>query len=134
VRLANVLPLIGFGNIAERVENYLRRAVNLYLWGFESEVVVMCGATLQAAYRERFTNSMMSQLGYVSDGDSFEARKYEEAALHQKVFTKEQRSLAARLRRARNAVVHTSPEVDMTAGEALPATAGLLACLFLDAN
>lgn len=129
-RLDDLLRLITWRNLSQRAEDYLYRATQLYLWGLAPESVVMCSATLEAAYQERFTDLDMFSLQITKKGSSFEAHQYESAAFASNVFSKSQRDLAGQVRNARNSVVHKHPTVDFPAKWALEVTAEILSCLF----
>lgn len=133
-RFGDLFQLIADRAVSERAAAYLDRATRLYLWGFEPEAIVMCAATLEAAYPERFEDRDMVRLRIlkIKDQDEYVPWQYELAAARSKpmVFSSKQRAMAETVRRARNDVVHNAPSVALRAQDALAFTAELLGCLF----
>ena len=129
-RLNDLLELVAERKMSERAAAYLDRATRLYLWGFEPEAVVMCGAVLEAAYEERFTDLEMFRLQIRKTGAQFDASQYEHAAGTAGVLSSGERRSARDIRRARNDVLHAVPSVALSAKEALSKTAVLLERLF----
>ena len=125
-RLADLLLLLDKREFTDIVAEYVRRAVRLFLWGLDSEAVVMCGASLEAAYREQFPDLTMLQLQIRKDGPAFEASQYEQAAVAAGVYSREELQQARRIRRARNDIVHRTADTDLPVRDALPWTVGLL--------
>ena len=129
-RVADLIAKMGRRHLGARATAFLDRATRLYLWGFEPECVVMCGAVLEAAYEERFSEQDLRAFGIAQADRECTARDYERAALVSGSFTPAEKKLAASIRRARNDIVHNAPGVGLSASEALDATAQLLDRLF----
>jgi hypothetical protein len=129
-RAADLIALIAHRKLSERAAAFLDRATRLYLWGFEPESVVLCASVLEAAYETRFSPMEMFRLQIVRKGTEYEPHEYEQAALAAGIFTKADKDLAARIRRARNDTIHNAPNTTVGAIEALQGTATLLDRLF----
>lgn len=52
-RALRLLGLLMAGGLSGSAAGFLKRAVSLYLWGFEPETAIMCRAALEAALIER---------------------------------------------------------------------------------
>lgn len=131
-RAPELVALLSSRRLSDRAAAFLDRAARLFLWGFEPETVVMCGSVLEAAYESRFTALDMIRLEITKkDKDAeYQAYQYEQAALASGVYSREQKDLAAKVRRARNDTLHNAPNTTFGAGDALKSTATLLGCLF----
>ncbi|MEA3246748.1 MAG: hypothetical protein U9Q74_11390 [Gemmatimonadota bacterium] len=101
-RLDDILPMLDDRRLSPRVEAYIWRAVWLFLWGWEPETVVMCGAAIEAAYRERFSDREMASIGATKDGPSYEPHQYERVAVDLGVLSRSQQVRARKIRTARN--------------------------------
>jgi len=64
-RLLTVLPLLLNRPVNRFTENYLSRVAQLHIWGFDSEVHVMCRAVLDSAFQELLpADRVRSALGW----------------------------------------------------------------------
>ena len=125
-RAVFLLALIADRPLSDRAAAFLDRATQLYLWGFAPESVVMCASVLEAAYEVRFPAEEMFRLQITKSGREYEPYEYEKAALAARVFTKSEKDLAGKVRRARNDTLHNAPNTALSAEDALTATADLL--------
>jgi hypothetical protein len=131
-RVLFLTELVAQRVMSERARAFLERATRLYLWGFEPECVVMCACSLEAAYPERFSDLDMFGLQIKKHEKALEytPAQYEMAAKASRVYSADQGTAAARIRRARNDIVHNVPDLSMPATQALEDTAALLDALF----
>lgn len=96
------------------VAKYFRRATQLYLAGYDAEAVIMCGAVLEAAMRDRIPDELLSEAGIKPDFErtgefSFrQRREYERQKL--RFLTSEQRQTVRRIVSSRNDAVHMQPD------------------------
>lgn len=125
-RAVFLLALIADRPLSDRAAAFLDRATQLYLWGFGPEAVVMCASVLEAAYEVRFPSEEMFRLQVTRSGKEYVPHEYEQAALAARIFTKAEKDMAAKVRRARNDTLHNAPNTALSAEDALTATAGLL--------
>lgn len=129
-RAPELVALVAHRALSPRAAAFLDRATRLYLWGFEPETIVMCASVLEAAYESRFDDAEMRRLGVPMKDQGYGASDRERAALLARVFTREEKERAAKLRRARNDTLHNAPNTALGAVEALRTTAALLDRLF----
>lgn len=126
------MVLLGY-TPSDTAVKYFRRATTLYLAGFETESVVMCGAVLEAALRARFPDEVLSAEGikpaYRKAGDYSVSQRLKFEADHP-VFDEGLRQRATDLVHWRNDSVHVQPDVTPSARNALINLALLLPALF----
>lgn len=113
VSILNIFLLLGY-KPSETALKYFKRATTLFLAGYDTETIVMCGAVLEAALRTRFPDEMLRQAGMkpafrkANDYSVNQRLKYEE---EKPVLTAEQRKSVADLVNWRNDAVHVQPDV-----------------------
>ncbi len=90
----------------------------------------MCASALEAAYEARFPPEKMIQLQVQKKGNHYEPSEYETAAIAAGVFSRDLGKRAARIRRARNDIIHNAPVPVLKPLDALRDTALLLQRLF----
>ncbi len=129
-RATDLLALVADRALSDRASAFLDRATRLYVWGFEPETIIMCASVLEAAYEERFPPEEMFRLQIPRKGVDYEPFEYERAALAAGLFSKDDRDRAARIRRARNDIIHNAPDQALKSVNALRYTALLLDRLF----
>jgi hypothetical protein len=108
---------------------YFERATKLYLAGYDSEAVVMCGAVLDAAFAARFPDEVLRNAGLTP---AF--RRTGVYALGQRVgfeeahpvLTDSQRTVARQLIQWRNDAVHVQPDIGPSPDRALVSLAVVL--------
>jgi len=108
-RLRNLLGLVLSGQYDDRTAAFLARAGRLYVFGYEAEALVMCRAALDVAMQERFPDDVMQTIPDIERKRLYSLDERIFAALKQRVFTREQKAKADRLRRAGNHAVHVAP-------------------------
>jgi hypothetical protein len=111
---------------------YLRQVVDLYLAGYTTEVVVMCGAVLEAAIRDRVPDSLLLERGYTAafkrTGDySLAQRMKLEDELG--ILTEDLRRTFWSVVNARNDAVHVQPDIGPDIPMTLWFTAALLGAI-----
>ncbi len=103
------MVLLGHGG-GPRATSYLKRAMDLYLAGYEPESVILCGAVLEAAFNARFPDEVLHQHGwtptYRKEGVFSMAQRMKYEREVENCLTVAQRDYAATINTARNHTVH----------------------------
>jgi hypothetical protein len=114
-RVAQLLELVLDREHDERTASFLARAGRLYVYGFEPEVLVMCGAALDVALQEVMSDERMTDAGYAKrvtprrDALDYTLNERIDAAAKLRLISYAQKQRAHKLRRARNNAVHVAP-------------------------
>lgn len=109
-RISPLLRLISARDLSERAAAYLDRATRLFLWGFDSECIIMCHSVFDAALQERVPDEQVWQAGLTKEGAEYTSADRINAALALRILGHREKDLAHRLRRARNDTVHNAPD------------------------
>jgi hypothetical protein len=111
-RSMELLLFLSAFTLSPRAAAYLDRATQLYIWGFDPEVAVMCRAVLEAALEERIDESELLSLGQRRGKFGFQFYQYVEAAAQKGLISPENRKFADQIREAGNKAVHVSPGLE----------------------
>jgi hypothetical protein len=108
---------------------YLRQVLDLFLAGYTTEVIVMCGAVLEAAMRDRIPDAELRYRGIkpafkTANDYSLGQRMKVEPDLG--VFTEQERELFWKVVNGRNDAVHVQPDIGPEPVLTLWLTAALL--------
>jgi hypothetical protein len=112
---------------------FLRRATTLYLAGYETESIIMCGAVLEAALRARFPDEQLTAAGirpiFKRTGDYSLAQRLRFEEDHP-IFSEDDRARIRDVVSWRNDSVHVQPDVSPSADQAFVHLVMLLPVLF----
>jgi len=133
-RIERLITMIALRDLSELTLAYLDRATRLYLWGFDPECLVMCGAVLEAALEDSLPDEAVWALGFAKNGDDYTLCQRINAAAAGRLFSSKHRALAHGLRQARNDTLHGAPNISLSADQAIRHLASLLDVLFPDAE
>lgn len=130
-RTRALLMMLGKQRLSDVAQGYLRRAVELFIWGFDLEAIVMASCTLEEALRREFDEVPLEQHGFVLQPGQREWDYWQliEAAGVLEVFSPEQVSEAHGIRNLRNQLLHDFPDIQQKSGLVLMTLTRLLARL-----
>lgn len=108
-RLATILHLLSKFELSPRAAAYVDRMVQCYVWGLDTECVVMARSVVEAALEEAFTDADMHAMGFVPKRHGFEYWQFRNAATRSGRFSADVLGCLEDVRRAGNDAVHASP-------------------------
>lgn len=123
-RLSRLLAYLVCGSLTAKVDAYLDHVAKLYVWGFETEAIVMCRAVLDAALASRLSAEAERR---PAGSGSRELRLDEAIEECHKLglIGPDERDLAHRLRRDGNELLHVAPTHHLEFPDALAAIEAL---------
>lgn len=123
VQLATLLTMLLLGyKPSATVLKYFERATTLYLAGYETEAIIMCGAVLEAALRARFSDDLLTADGmrpsFKRTRDFSVGQRLEYEQRHP-VLDESHRKRIRDVMSWRNDAVHVQPDLGPNAAQAL---------------
>ena len=126
-----LILLLGKRRLNEVAQGYMRRAAELFLWGFDIEAMVMASCALEEALRRELEDVPLEQYGFTRQPRQHDWDYWQliQGAGAIGVFTPAQAKQADEIRLLRNQLLHDIPETQEKAGQVLLTLTQLLAAL-----
>lgn len=108
-RLTFVLALLSQFDLSERATAYIDRMIQCYIWGLDTECVVMARSVIEAALEEVISHDEMTSLGFRGRRKGFALWEYQSAAAKTRRLSDKAMEWVEAIRQAGNEAVHAVP-------------------------